>query len=76
MKKFFFSVFLISASLFISCNQTNISFDNKLLDHEIPDDSIINIFIEPYTQQILQSDLNTSLCIFPYEIYQKRWGIK
>ena len=47
MKKSFFSVFLISASLFIACNQTNRSFDNKLLDHEIPDDTIINIFIEP-----------------------------
>ena len=58
MKKSFFSVFLISASLFIACNQTNRSFDNKLLDHEIPDDTIINIFIEPYTQQILKSDLN------------------
>ena len=73
MKKSFFSVFLISASLFIACNQTNRSFDNKLLDHEIPDDTIINIFIEPYTQQILQSDLNTSLAYSPMK-YTKKDG--
>ena len=73
MKKFFFSVFLISASLFIACNQTNRTYDNQLLNHEIPDDSVINIFIEPYTQQILQSDLNTSLAYSPKK-YTKKDG--
>ena len=73
MKKSFFSVFLITASLFITCNQSNISFDNKLLDYEIPDDSIINIFIEPYTKQIIDSDLNTPLSYSPKK-YTKKDG--
>ena len=73
MKKSFFSVFLITASLFITCNQSNISFDNKLLDYEIPDDSIINIFIEPYTKQIIDSDLNTPLSYSPVK-YTKKDG--
>ena len=67
------TVFLITASLFITCNQSNISFDNKLLDYEIPDDSIINIFIEPYTKQIIDSDLNTPLSYSPVK-YTKKDG--
>ena len=73
MKKSFFSIFLIAATLFIGCTHTNRNFDNKLLDHEIPDDSIINFFIEPYTQQIIKSDLNTSLAYSPKK-YTKKDG--
>ena len=73
MKKSFFSIFLITATLFIGCTHTNRNFDNKLLDHEIPDDSIINFFIEPYTQQIIKSDLNTSLAYSPSK-YTKKDG--
>ena len=73
MKKSFFSIFLITATLFIGCNHTNRHFDNKLLDHEIPDDSIINFLIEPYTQQITKSDLNTILAYSPMK-YTKKDG--
>ena len=73
MKKSFFSIFLISLILFIGCYKSNRSFDNKLLDNEIPDDSIINLFIEPYTSQITASDLNTSLAYSP-EKYTKKDG--
>ena len=73
MKKSFFSIFLITATLFIGCTHTNRNFDNKLLNHEIPDDSIINFFIEPYTQQIIKSDLNTSLAYSPMK-YTKKDG--
>ena len=73
MKKYFFSTFLITAILFNGCNQTNRSFDNKLIDHEIPEDSIINFFIEPFTQKITESDLNISLAYSP-EKYTKKDG--
>ena len=73
MKKSFFSIFLIVATLFNGCNQTNRSFDNKLIDHEIPEDSIINFFIEPFTQKITESDLNSSLAYSPKK-YTKKDG--
>ena len=73
MKKSFFSIFLITATLFNGCNQTNRSFDNKLIDNEIPEDSIINFFIEPFTQKITESDLNASLAYSPKK-YTKKDG--
>lgn len=73
MKKSFFSIFLITTSLFIGCDHTNKNFDNKLLDHEVSDDSIINFFIEPYTKEILESDLNTPLAYSPKK-YTKKDG--
>ena len=73
MKKYFFSIFLITATLFLSCNQTNSNFNNKLLDHDISEDSIINIFIEPYTKQISGSDLNIRLA-YSSKKYTKKDG--
>ena len=73
MKKCFFSIFLITATLFLSCNQTNSNFNNKLLDHDISEDSIINIFIEPYTKQISGSDLNIRLA-YSSKKYTKKDG--
>tara|TARA_B100001094_G_C18075135_1_gene742213 strand:+ start:407 stop:1156 length:750 start_codon:yes stop_codon:yes gene_type:complete len=73
MKKSFFSIFLILATLFLGCNKENKNFNNKLLDHEISEDSIINIFIEPYTKQITGSDLNVRLAYSPKK-YTKNDG--
>tara|TARA_Y200000002_G_scaffold68280_1_gene53151 strand:- start:3908 stop:4657 length:750 start_codon:yes stop_codon:yes gene_type:complete len=73
MKKCFFSIFLITATLFLGCNQTNRNFNNKLLDHDISEDSIINIFIEPYTKQIIGSDLNVPLA-YSSKKYTKKDG--
>ena len=73
MKKCFFSIFLITATLFLACNQTNRNFNNKLLDHDISEDSIINIFIEPYTKQIIGSDLNVPLA-YSSKKYTKKDG--
>ena len=73
MKKSFFSIFLITVTLFIGCNQTNRNFDNKLLDHEILEDSIINFFIKPYTEEINRSDLNIILAYSPKN-YTKKDG--
>ena len=73
MKKSFFSIFLISGTLFLACNQTNRNFVNKLLDHEISEDSIINLFIKPYTEEINRSDLNINLAYSPKK-YTKEDG--
>ena len=56
MKKSFFSIFLISATLFLGCNHAYKNFENKLLDNEISEDSIINLFIKPYTNKINKSE--------------------
>ena len=73
MKKSFFSIFLITSSLFLGCNQANRNFENKLLDHEISEDSIINLFIKPFTKEINKSDLNISLAYSPKK-YTKKDG--
>ena len=73
MKKSFFSIFLILATLFLGCNHTHENFENKLLDNEISEDTVINLFIKPYTKKINNSDLNISLAYSPKK-YTKEDG--